>query len=78
MFYSAEIFRTSCLGGSISSNPERTALRRRGGEPGYTEVVQQRAGSLKVKMLLLKKTRYPKLRNLALFCVWEDAGVWAH
>ena len=27
---------------------------------------------------LLKKTRYLKLMNLALFYVWEDAGVWAH
>ena len=26
----------------------------------------------------LKKTRYPKLRNLAFFHVWEDARVWAH
>ena len=26
----------------------------------------------------LKETRYPKLRNLALFYVWEDARVWAH
>ena len=25
-----------------------------------------------------KKTRYRKLRNLVLFCVWEDARVWAH
>ena len=31
MFYSEEIFRTSSPGGSISSNPERTALRRQGG-----------------------------------------------
>ena len=30
IFYSAGIFRTSSLGGSISSNPERTALRRQG------------------------------------------------
>ena len=29
MFSSVEIFRTSSLGGGISSNPERTALRRR-------------------------------------------------
>ena len=26
----------------------------------------------------LKKTRYPRLRNLALFYVWEDAKVWSH
>ena len=26
----------------------------------------------------LKKTRHLHLRNLALFCGWEDARVWAH
>ena len=26
----------------------------------------------------LSMHRYPKLRNLVLFCVWEDVGVWAH
>ena len=30
MFYVVGIFRTSSLGGSISNNPERTALRRQG------------------------------------------------
>ena len=44
MFFSAGIFRTSGPGGSISSNPEKTALRRRGGKPGYIEVLQQKAG----------------------------------
>ena len=42
------------------------------------EVLQQRASSrkyLQQKAGSLKKTRYPKLRNLALFCVWEDARV---
>ena len=46
-------------------------------EPGDIEVLQQRTGSLNVKNFLLKKTRYPKLRNLTLFYVWEDSGVWA-
>ena len=55
MFYSAGIFRTSSPGGSISSNPERTAPRRRSGEPGYIGVLQQRAGSLNIKRLLLVK-----------------------
>ena len=45
MFYLAGIFRTSSPGGSISSNPEKTAPRRQGGEPGYIEVLQQRADS---------------------------------
>ena len=38
---------TSSPGDSISSNPERTALRRRGEDPSrYIEVLPQRAGSL--------------------------------
>ena len=53
MFYLVEIFRTSSLEDNISSNPERTALRRPGEEPDYIEVLQQRAGSLNIKRLLL-------------------------
>ena len=53
MFYSVGILKTS----SISSNPDTTALRRQGEEPGYTEVLQQRAGSLNIKRLLLIKGR---------------------
>ena len=34
-------------GSSISSNPEKTALRRQGEEPGYTEVLQQKAAAAK-------------------------------
>ena len=37
------------------------------------EVLQQ--SSLDTKRLLLKKTRYPKVRNFVLFYVWEDARV---
>ena len=66
MFYLVRILRTSSLGGSISSNPERTTLRRRGDEPDYIQVLQQIAGRLNIKRLSLKKTRYPKLRNLVL------------
>ena len=40
---------------SISNNRERTAPRRQGKEPGYTEVLQQRADSLYIKILLLIK-----------------------
>ena len=47
MFYLAGIFRTSSPGDTISNNPERTSRGR--GEPGYMEVLQQRAGSLNVK-----------------------------
>ena len=59
-----KIFRTSSPGGSISSNPEKTALRRQGGEL--------------IRLLLIKKTRYVNLSNLMLLCVWEDASVWSH
>ena len=38
MFYSVGFCRTSSLGNSISRNPEITALRRQGEEPGYKEV----------------------------------------
>ena len=49
MFYSVEIFKTSILGGSISSNPARTSPRRQGEEPSYIEVLQQKRGSLNMK-----------------------------
>ena len=65
-------FRTSSPGESISGNPETTALRRQEEEPGDIEVLQQRAGSLNIERLLLKKTR---LRNLALFYIWDDVRV---
>ena len=73
MFYSVGIFRTLSLGDSISSDPKRTALRRREEEPGYTKVLQQRAGRFFCK---LKKTRYPKLRSFALLCVCEKVKVF--
>ena len=52
------IFRTSSLGGRISSNPERTAQRSGGEEPAYIEVLQQRAGNLNIKRLLLIKENH--------------------
>ena len=73
------IFRTSSREDTVSNDPERIALRRWGEESCYIEVLQQRASSWNIKKrLLLFKTRYPKLRDFALFYVWEDAGVWAH
>ena len=49
------------------------------GEPAYIEVLQQRAGCLNSKQLLLiKENQIPKLKNWVLFYVWEDARVWAH
>ena len=62
----------------MSSDLDRTALRRWGEKSGYREVLQQRPSSFSIKRFLLTKSRYPKLRNLALLCVWADAGVWAH
>ena len=55
MFYLVEIFKTSCSGDRISSNPERTSLRKWGGELVYIEVLQLRASSLIIKRLLLIK-----------------------
>ena len=46
MFYLVGILRTLSPGDSISCDSERTASRRRGEEPGYTGVLQQRTGSL--------------------------------
>ena len=47
------LFKTSSPGDSISSNPERTALRRPGEDPsGYIEVLPQRAGSLNWSLLI--------------------------
>jgi len=45
------IFRTPSPEDGILGNPERTAPRRHGEEPGYSEVLQQRAGSLNIKRL---------------------------
>ena len=55
MFHLVGIFRTSSPGDSISNNPEKTAHRKLGEEPDYIEVLQQRAGSLNSKRLLLIK-----------------------
>ena len=68
MFYSVGIFRTSSPGDSISSNSERTAPRRRGEEPGYMYVLQQRAGSLNVKIVLLtKEKQISQVKEFAAF-----------
>ena len=40
------------------------------------EVFVTKTRSQNIEKLLLK-TRYLKLMNLALYCVWEDARVWA-
>ena len=52
MFYLADKTEDLSLGGSILSNPEKTALRRPG-ELRYTGVFQQRAGIWKKRLLLI-------------------------
>ena len=62
------IFKTSIPGDSISSDPERIALRRQGEEPGYIEVLQQRAGSLNSKrLLLIKENQISQVKELSAF-----------
>ena len=79
MFYLLGNFRTSSPGGSISSNPERTAVKRWGEEPCYVELLQWRAGSLNVKRwLLIKENQISQVKEFRSFLLWEDARVWAH
>ena len=49
MFYSMGIFSTLSRGDSLSSDPEKTAPRRRGEDPGCLEVLQHRSGILDIK-----------------------------
>ena len=73
------ILRTSSWGDRISSNSERTDLRRRGEEPHYIKVLKQKAGSLNIKrLLLIKKTTRDISWNLKFFYVWEDARIRVH
>ena len=79
MVYFADKTKDLSLGHSISDNSARLLQRGEVGSQDIEEFLQQRPGSQNIRrLLLLKKIRYLKLRNLALFCVWEDAGVWAH
>ena len=72
MSYLVGIFRTSSLGESISSNPERTAPRRQGEEPDYIKVLQQRAGSLNVKrLLLIKENQIYQVKEFSTFLCME-------
>ena len=72
--YSEDNLRTS--GDIISNNPKKTLPRRWREEPGCVGVLQQRAGSLNVKrLLLIKENSYLKLKNLEFFYVREIARV---
>ena len=78
MFYLVRILRTSSLGGSISSNPERTTLRRRGDEPDYIQVLQQKLGNQEhQRLLLMKENQISQIKEF-YFSIWEDAQIWAH
>ena len=78
MLYPVWILRTSSPETASQVTLRELLWRRRGEEPASIEVLQQRAGSLNIKRLVLKKPRYPKLRSLELFYIWENARAWAH
>ena len=66
------------LGESVSDSPENLLWGGQG-ELAYIGILQQKASSWEhQKWLLIKDIVYVKLRNLVLFCVWEDARVWTH
>ena len=83
MFYSVGIIRTLSQRDSISRDPERTAMRRQGEGPGYTEILRQRAGSPNIKRLLfIKENHTSQVKGFSVFLmrdtqvqslVWEDA-----
>ena len=64
MFYSAEIFRTSA-----QETASQVALpRRQGEEPGYIEILQQRAGSQNIERLLLfKENQISHVKEFSVF-----------
>ena len=62
------IFRTFSPEHSISNNPGRTAPIRRGEEPGYIEVSQQRESSLNIKKLLqIKGNQLSQVKEFSAF-----------
>ena len=68
MLYLVGIFRTSSPGDGLSSNPERTAPRRWGEEPGYREVLLEMASSLNIKRLLfIKENQISQVKEFSAF-----------
>ena len=67
MFYSVGTFRTLSLRGSMSNNPERMALRIRGGEVECTGVLQQRADSLEAQNIIAKENLKPQVKEFSVF-----------
>ena len=68
IFYFLGSFRASSSEDSISGNPETTALRRQEEEPGDIEVLQQRAGGLNIKrLLLIKENQITQVKEFSTF-----------
>ena len=60
----------------MSSDPERTALRRWGEEPCYVEILQQSAGSRDIKrLLLIKENQIARVKEFSTFYVGEESGL---
>ena len=60
----------------MSSDPEKTALRRWGEEPCYLDILQQRAGSLDIiRLLLIKENQITQVKKFSTFYVWEESGL---
>ena len=78
IFYLVGVFRAASLGDNVSVAPERTALRRGGEEPGYIEVLQQRADSMNIKILMLmKENQISQVKQFSTFLCrgrWESLG----
>ena len=79
IFYLVGVFRAASLGDNVSVAPERTALRRGGEEPGYIEVLQQRADSMNIKILMLmKENQISQVKQFSTFLCrgrWESLGL---
>ena len=71
MFDLVSVFRTSSLRDCISSDPERTALRRKGEVPDYIEVLQQRADSLNTNRLLINENQISQVKEFSVFLCTE-------
>ena len=79
VFILVGIFKTLSLGYSMSSDPERTAPRRWGDEPGCMEVLQQRAGSFNIKrLLLIKENQISQVKGFSAFlCMGICKSLWS-
>ena len=76
MFYSTDFLRTSTQETGPSDHSEGWLQRDKEGAGIERSFCNKIPGSY--YYYLLKKTKYLKLRNLVLFCIWEDARVRAY